>query len=109
MRLIVLEQQRFEKFSFFSDHPVPSRGAQVDKLKTSFWLHGPGWLKESKDRWPREAQGQSEPAECKAEEKKQALRASSFQAVPSRHSSHPAGRCAAAYPETVLVGGGPLI
>ena len=22
MRLIVLEQQRFEKFSFFSDHPV---------------------------------------------------------------------------------------
>ena len=63
---------------------LPSRGAQVDKLKTSFWLHGPGWLKESKDRWPREAQGQSEPSECKAEEKKQALPASSSrEPVPS--------------------------
>ena len=35
MRLIVLEQQRFEKFSFFSDHPVKSASEARNKRRTT--------------------------------------------------------------------------
>ena len=56
---------------------LPSRGAPAEKMKGEFWLHGPAWLREAKIGWPQGMQNKQEPAECKVEERKQALPASS--------------------------------
>ena len=52
---------------------LPSRGVSADRLRSDLWLHGPKWLAQDKSNWPQGQGVESEPPECRLEEKKRTL------------------------------------